>query len=117
MINNILNNLKSLFKKEETVSKSPSLYKAKVKLELCYIEGEFNPKYSLPKYITSTKVELDDSEDFQNAIDKIYLEYLEIITDIKKQLEDSSCDYIQVKNRLLINKKDFVNVVIINENQ
>ena len=115
MINNILNNFKNLFKTSNEIPKQLISYKTKIKFQLCYIEGEFNPKYSLPKYTMTTKVESEDSEVFQKAINKVYSEYGELIKDVNKQLKDSSCDYIQLKNQLLIKKKDFVNAVITSE--
>lgn len=117
MINNILSNFKNLFKSPNEIPKYPISYKTKIKFQLCYIEGEFNPKYSLPKYTMTTKVESEDSEVFQKTIDKIYSEYGELIKDVNKQLENSSCDYIKLKNQLLIKKKDFVSAVIVNEDQ
>lgn len=109
--------IKNLFtKKEQVVPEPPKTYKTKIKLELCYIEGEFNPKMSLPKYVLSTTVESDVLGVFEKEINNKYFKYGGILRDVNKQLEDPSVEYIKLQDNLLIKKKDFVNIAITSEN-
>lgn len=99
-------------KKEKQIAAKPKTHFEKIKIEICFMDGD---RYC--KYNESSVVANENLSQFKTDRESVYKKYNAMIQKVHEDLCNKTSDYICVNNYLLIKKSDFLNARIVGEDE
>jgi hypothetical protein len=102
----------NIFKKKQ-ITAIPKTHFEKIKLEICFMDGN---KYC--SYNQSCTITNESLVQFKTDRDSVYKKYNATIQKIHEDIDSKTSDYVSIDNcNLLIKKSDFLNARIVGEDE